>query len=127
MSQPGASWIPRTIDLDYQMSGDSFCGCWLCGLNTPGYPRRMADFQNPSQIIMVKELYSTVAAQPSYCVDNFDKNHNYHSGGRVYVFADGHVKWLKPSQTTFPVNLWHEKFPPGTPYDLTCNDDYEYE
>ncbi len=32
--------------------------------------------------------------------------YNRHSDGANYIFADGHVKWLRAEQTLTPVNLW---------------------
>jgi prepilin-type N-terminal cleavage/methylation domain-containing protein/prepilin-type processing-associated H-X9-DG protein len=89
-------------------------------------PRRMADLRSPAQIIMVFEGggHSAPGLTPT-CNMVFRRETAWHSDGKNWIFADGHVKWLKPQQTTSPINMWWDNAPPCTPYDLTCNDNYQ--
>jgi prepilin-type processing-associated H-X9-DG protein len=40
-----------------------------------------------------------LSAADSYQACAQARTEGYHSGGWHYVFADGHVKWLRPDQT----------------------------
>jgi len=104
--------VPRFMD--YQYNSGTFCGM----------PKKMAQLKAPANVIIVTEaVCAHLFYAPLNCWLVFANNP--HGGGKNYIFADGHVKWLKPQQTTSPTNLWGEDLPPGTPYDLSCRDDYE--
>jgi prepilin-type processing-associated H-X9-DG protein len=74
-----------------------------------------AQFDQPANQIMTAERRQGVADDDYHCfydtsaapwtVDEFDVGnlaHERHNGGSNYSFADGHVKWLKWSQTLSP-------------------------
>jgi prepilin-type N-terminal cleavage/methylation domain-containing protein/prepilin-type processing-associated H-X9-DG protein len=71
----------------------------------------MAFLQAPAQKILVAELVNTGwtdygsnwwTSPPTNWTNGFAG----HSGMSNYLFADGHVKGMKPSQTASPVNMW---------------------
>jgi prepilin-type N-terminal cleavage/methylation domain-containing protein/prepilin-type processing-associated H-X9-DG protein len=109
--------VPDDFPSHYQLNGNSF-RCYF-------YSVKMADFKSPANIIMVFEGGGHSApALTTTCVLVFADWTAWHSGGKNWIFADGHVKWLKPQQTTSPINMWNENYSPCTPYDMTCNDNY---
>ena len=71
----------------------------------------IAQMQSPSQIMIVLEG-SHDAAEPytwqtvSNFVNQVSDNFKGHLGTTNWLFADGHVKALKPSATGTPVNMW---------------------
>jgi len=119
---PGA---PQYID--YQYNGSQFC------LSPNHHAWRMSDFPSPADLILVQEGGLQCAPDTgTWCNWVFRTETAIHSGGKNYIFADGHVKWMKPQQTTSPINMWEQvaRNPgdittPCTPYDLTCNDNYK--
>jgi len=121
----GSESIDRPLDiknvgikiiLNYNYNGSAFCG----------EPRKMASIPEPASLIMVHEPGIACPDAGTWCYWVFWKERQWHNGGRNYIFADGHVKWLKASQTTSPKNLYWD-FKPGTPYDLSCYDGYQYD
>jgi prepilin-type N-terminal cleavage/methylation domain-containing protein len=106
---------PSDFSSDYNYNGSSFCGI----------PKRMADFKTPATIIMVQEAGIGPPDAGTWCNWCFRKESAWHADGKVFIFADGHVKWLKPQQTTSPINMWNQDWGPCSPYDLTCNDNYQ--
>ena len=67
-------------------------------------PTTLSQFEAPSTTIMVGEHESR--NQPEYFVGNSDAfNFTNHLGTTNFLFADGHVKAMKPSATLNP-NMW---------------------
>jgi len=112
---PPALRVPPGVDLDYNYNGSSFCG----------RPKRMADLKSPATLIIVHEPRICCPDAGTWCNRTFRKETAWHADGKNFIFADGHVKWLKPQQTTSPINMWNQDWGPCTPYDLTCSDDYQ--
>jgi prepilin-type processing-associated H-X9-DG protein len=89
--------------------------------NTESSGISLASLQNPSQLIAVVETYHQPNAQFSIDLDGyavasgpFAGNSFYegtlfsgHLGTSNYLFADGHVKSLRPLQTVQGTNLWY--------------------
>jgi prepilin-type N-terminal cleavage/methylation domain-containing protein/prepilin-type processing-associated H-X9-DG protein len=74
----------------------------------------LSDIKDPSQIIAITEKRSGVQdwhmdfpqdALPPYGGEHALEKQR-HNGGTNHIFADGHVKWLKFSQTMSPVIMW---------------------
>jgi prepilin-type N-terminal cleavage/methylation domain-containing protein/prepilin-type processing-associated H-X9-DG protein len=76
----------------------------------------LADFDRPGETILVAETkgwhradYTRGGGDPrevDHPADLFMCDGQRHHHGANYVFVDGHVKWLPPSATLAPVNLW---------------------
>ncbi len=118
--------VPPGVSLEYNYNGYQFCS------SSSHHTWRMADFPRPAELIIIHEPHIMCPDAGTWCNWVFRKESCWHGDGKVFVFADGHAKWLKPQQTTSPVNMWAQvpRDPgnitwPCTPYDLTCNDDYE--
>jgi prepilin-type N-terminal cleavage/methylation domain-containing protein/prepilin-type processing-associated H-X9-DG protein len=92
----------------------SYCG--NIRLLIDGTPRAVADIQKPSQKIIVGE---NAAAGPGFAWNdwgganpqNFNNeqaanNFRAHLGSMNYLFADGHVKTYRPTQTIQPFNMY---------------------
>jgi prepilin-type N-terminal cleavage/methylation domain-containing protein/prepilin-type processing-associated H-X9-DG protein len=86
--------------------------------NAAGVP--MAAVDRPADLISVAEVYGLPFVSLIIDVDagvhtENGKNITYygealfagHSGRTNYLFADGHVKAMKPTQTFHPLNLWY--------------------
>jgi prepilin-type N-terminal cleavage/methylation domain-containing protein len=112
---PTAIPVPPGVNFHYNYNGSSFCGA----------PKKMADLKAPANLIIIQEPHIACADAGTWCRDCFRKESCWHADGKVFIFADGHVKWLKPQQTTSPINMWNQDWGPCTPYDLTCDDNYE--
>ncbi len=74
--------------------------------STLGYPRRAARLQNPEETEspLANYFYATDAAS------------NRHQGGRIFLLADGHARWLRPDAVTAgtPARAASpDKLPPG--------------
>jgi prepilin-type N-terminal cleavage/methylation domain-containing protein/prepilin-type processing-associated H-X9-DG protein len=74
--------------------------------NSPGVP--MADVPYPAETIAVSEMYrlgwtSMLIDHPTYRNTLFAG----HGGMSNYLFADGHVKAMKPSATNATKNYWY--------------------
>jgi len=117
---------PPDVSLEYNYNGYQFCS------SGNHHVWRMADFPSPADLIIVHEPHIACPDAGVWCNWVFRKESCWHGDGKVFIFADGHVKWLKPQQTTSPVNMWAQvaRNPgditwPCTPYDLTCNDNYQ--
>lgn len=136
--ETGRERSPYPQYLDYQINGSQFC----YSRNPDGSVRirkwEIARFTapglaGPASLIFIQEGGLQCAPDTgTWCNWVFRRETARHSGGKNYVFADGHAKWMKPQQTTSPVNMWvHVRrdqgsfMGPGTPYDHTCNDNYE--
>jgi prepilin-type N-terminal cleavage/methylation domain-containing protein/prepilin-type processing-associated H-X9-DG protein len=68
----------------------------------------LSKLEAPSQTIFVGE---TLQGASSVCPDAFVDNSGSqtwsgHLGGLNWLFADSHVKWLKPTATSSPANMW---------------------
>jgi prepilin-type N-terminal cleavage/methylation domain-containing protein/prepilin-type processing-associated H-X9-DG protein len=106
------------------------CNFSICGLGstTPGLMGKPSsgtlasgaklswctfDIQNPSQVWMISEN-TQQQSRPQYVVfgNTIDVNefsaalYAGHSGRANWLFVDGHVKALKPTQTGTPLNMW---------------------
>jgi prepilin-type N-terminal cleavage/methylation domain-containing protein/prepilin-type processing-associated H-X9-DG protein len=119
---------PPGTQLDYRWNS-RFCFSWDHGR---GLSYASLDwFYDPARVIIVQELPSYCSDGGTWCNDVFSKETALHNGGKNYIFADGHAKWLKPQQTTAPFNMWTEACTVSngitncTPYDMTCDDNYE--
>jgi prepilin-type N-terminal cleavage/methylation domain-containing protein len=84
-------------------------------LYTAGSSRSFADLPNPTELIMVCESagertplpYFLQSPDPLGFVDIPGKElGTWHHGGSNWLFADQHVRWLKPRQTLEPKVLW---------------------
>jgi len=113
--------------MDYEYNGSQFCP------TETHHSWKMSNFPAPSDLILVQEAGLQCAPDTGvWCNRVFREETAVHGGGKNYIFADGHVKWLKPQQTTSPVFMWAQvaRNPgditsPCTPYDVTCSDDYK--
>ncbi len=113
--------------MDYQVNGNQFC------YSDTRRVWRLSHFERPAELVFVQEGGLQCAPDTgTWCNWVFKRETAIHGGGKNYIFADGHVKWLKPQQTTSPVNMWShirrnpdDILVPCTPYDLTCADNYE--
>lgn len=107
----GAGWAPRSYSWNTGPSGDTGVAQGLPLANIPA----------PAAVIMITERPA------SNNITNFNSNWNVdspnnqaagvpraqpiHSGGWVYLFSDGHVKWFRPEQSarttgvTYPVTI----------------------
>lgn len=129
--ETGRENSPYPQYLDYQINGSQFCYSesrrkWdvarFTGIDTPG----------PASLILIQEGGLQCAPDTgTWCNWVFRRETARHNGGKNYIFGDGHAKWMKPQQTTSPVNMWihvrrnpDDRLAPGTPYDFTCNDNY---
>ncbi|MCX7969137.1 MAG: DUF1559 domain-containing protein [Armatimonadetes bacterium] len=138
--ETGRDQSPYPKYMDYQINGTQFC----YSRNQDGTPRitrwEIARFTapglaGPAALIFVQEGGLQCAPDTgTWCNWVFRRETARHNAGKNYVFADGHAKWMKPQQTTSPVNMWIHvrRRPPnedfmgvGTPYDHTCNDNYQ--
>ncbi len=91
------------------------------GLFGNAVPVSMAAVERPADLIAVGELYNIPYVSLIIDVDTGAATSHTgqpvtfygeaifagHSGRSNYLFADGHVKALKPTQTAQPVNLWY--------------------
>lgn len=83
----------------------------LSGTNPPGFygfPTKLSSFNDVTQTFLIGEIQSAVAAQngffvnpigTTYCTTNKVCPGNNHFDGGNWLFADGHVKFLKLSQS----------------------------
>jgi prepilin-type N-terminal cleavage/methylation domain-containing protein/prepilin-type processing-associated H-X9-DG protein len=65
----------------------------------------MARVDSPALVIMVGE--HTDRADPEFWNNQADTNVQGHLGTTNFLFADGHVKALKPTATVTPTNMWN--------------------
>jgi prepilin-type N-terminal cleavage/methylation domain-containing protein/prepilin-type processing-associated H-X9-DG protein len=74
----------------------------------------MARVDSPALVIMVGE--HTDRADPEFWDNQADTNVQGHLGTTNFLFADGHVKALKPTATVTPTNMWNitNTAPPNT-------------
>jgi prepilin-type N-terminal cleavage/methylation domain-containing protein/prepilin-type processing-associated H-X9-DG protein len=130
--ETGREKSPYPQYMDYQLNGSQFCYSqnrrkWdIARFTGPG-------LAGPASLIFIQEGGLQCAPDTgTWCNWVFRRETARHNGGKNYVFADGHAKWMKPQQTTSPVNMWihvrrnpDDRLEPGTPYDFTCNDNYQ--
>ncbi|MCC6446098.1 MAG: DUF1559 domain-containing protein [Armatimonadetes bacterium] len=112
-----AKYLGYEVKLNYNYNGSYFCGT----------PRKMAAIQEPASVIIIHEPGIACPDAGTWCNWCFRKESQWHSGGKNFIFADGHAKWLKAGQTVTPKNLWdpNDKRTNLTPFDLSCSDGYE--
>jgi prepilin-type N-terminal cleavage/methylation domain-containing protein/prepilin-type processing-associated H-X9-DG protein len=89
------------------------CGSFS-GISTQ--PFNMSQFVSPATTIDVEEINDDLSLgadnnnQVDFEIDGFESAHNLfagHNGMSNYLFSDGHVKALRPSQTLIPGNnMW---------------------
>jgi prepilin-type N-terminal cleavage/methylation domain-containing protein/prepilin-type processing-associated H-X9-DG protein len=114
--------IPRSYTYNPRFGGDQ-------GNNTSV---SMADVAKPAQKIIMCEIRNT--AWTDFAANwwngtgnagNFDNGWAGHMGQGNFLFADGHVKTLKPSATAAPFNMWGfmngSTVCPTTPYSPNCD------
>jgi len=118
----GGAWVA----LEYQYNGTSFCGGWRPGKPYDG-PTKMASITEPAALIMVGEPGIACPDAGTWCNWWWRKDRQWHLGGKLYIFADAHVKWLKPTQTVRGYTWQLDGARHNHPYDLSCNDNYETE
>ncbi|HEY3281784.1 MAG TPA: prepilin-type N-terminal cleavage/methylation domain-containing protein [Armatimonadota bacterium] len=84
------------------------------GQNASGTATALSDIAEPAEVISVCEKRSGVAdwhmdfpqdAMPPYGGEHSLEKQR-HGGGSVYIFVDGHAKWMTFSQTIRPKVLW---------------------
>jgi len=110
----GANTDPLGVgsrNFHYHYNGSVMCG-------QAGH--KMTEFQMPAQQVIVHENRICPPDAGGWCWTSLGEV--YHSGGKNWLFGDGHVKWLKPQMVTSPVNMWVSWDPPRSPYDYTCWD-----
>ena len=109
----GGQWTP----LEYNYNGSAFCG----------EPKRLPEIKRPANLIMVGEPGIACPDAGTWCNWWWRKDRQWHLGGKIYIFADAHVKWLKPTQTVRGYTWFPDGREVNHPYDLSCNDNYETE
>ena len=72
---------------------------------TENYGAAASEVNFPSTTIMVGE--TTDRYDPEYYVNNNDLRMQNHLGTSNFLFADGHVKAMRPIATGVPVNMWN--------------------
>ena len=110
----------NTIPLSYVGNGDGNNGNvndmgGLTPLNNwdpnAGGGAALSSLVSPSQLILVYESNTGNNPYPiQWWLSNLqDNNYNFtnHLGTSNYLFADGHVKSLRPLATANPINLWN--------------------
>ncbi|MCS7225136.1 MAG: prepilin-type N-terminal cleavage/methylation domain-containing protein [Armatimonadetes bacterium] len=109
----GGQWVT----LEYHFNGSAFCG----------EPKRMAEIQRPANMILVGEPGIPCPDAGTWCNWWWRKDRQWHLSGKLYIFADSHVKWLRPSQTVRGYTWFLDGREVNHPYDMSCNDNYEIE
>ena len=75
---------------------------------TTGLALNRAAIERPDDTILFFEIKgSTRATGCDYDIHRMSRVDERHAGGANYAFCDGTAKWLRPEQTTAPVNRWH--------------------
>jgi prepilin-type N-terminal cleavage/methylation domain-containing protein len=117
----GAIGRPYRFNLiSYAYNGQKMCG--QPSQNNPTWCRKLTDFPNPSQQIIVQESPLCPPDLGGWCL--YVWHYAGHMRGKNWIFADGHAKWLPPDRITSPVNMWISEDPPKSPYDYSCNDNW---
>lgn len=114
-----ADKIGFVVKMHYNYNGLKFCG----------KPKTLAALKEPASLIVIQEAGLRCPDSGTWCYWTFWKERQWHNGGRNYVMADGHAKWMKASQTCSPRNMWDtDDMRTGlTPHDLSCYTGYEYD
>ncbi len=60
---------------------------------------------SPSQLLLVGEHPDR--ADPEFYSQSGSTSFQNHLGTTNFLFADGHVKSMRPTQTVAPVNMWN--------------------
>jgi prepilin-type N-terminal cleavage/methylation domain-containing protein/prepilin-type processing-associated H-X9-DG protein len=73
--------------------------------------KKLADIEAPSQFILIGETEGYAAGTPPISLTwpgwyGVYGPYPVHSNGLNWFFADGHVKWMKLTQTLTPVYMW---------------------
>ncbi len=90
-------WGGRTI---IALAGYGFSGA--------DRPTSASEVENSAQTIAVAEKSGTAGNQdPEFWVYSDHIHFTNHLGTSNYLFADGHVKAMKPTATFSPVNMWN--------------------
>lgn len=68
----------------------------------------LADINSASQVVLVGETRNRPYKDPEFwdAGSRADTNFTNHLGTTNFLFCDGHVKALHPSQTAIPINMW---------------------
>lgn len=66
----------------------------------------LSEVQSAAQVIMVGESQNRRYGDPEFWDNDDDTRFTNHLGTTNFLFADGHVKAMRPIQTGQPVNLW---------------------
>ena len=66
----------------------------------------LGDLRAAAQVILVGECRNRGNADPEFWDNTADTQFFSHLGQTNFLFCDGHVKSLKPNQTSVPVNMW---------------------
>ncbi|HOS91999.1 MAG TPA: DUF1559 domain-containing protein, partial [Armatimonadota bacterium] len=103
------------LNFSYHYNGSVMCGT---------SPKGMADFPSPAQQVIIHENRICPPDAGGWCNTAF--SYAPHMGGKNWVFADGHAKWIRPSQICSPLNMWVATDPPMSAYDYTCSDSWTY-
>lgn len=76
---------------------------------TPGGGISIAQINSASQLILVGEHPGDSNNDPEYYRPDQSSNFTFqnHLGTTNFLFADGHVKSMKPLATATPINLWN--------------------
>lgn len=79
-------------------------------------PAALAAFESVSQVVTVCEAGAERADPDMYGpVDMVNIGFQNHLGTTNFLFADGHVKALKPTATVTPINMWNITNAPAPP------------
>jgi prepilin-type N-terminal cleavage/methylation domain-containing protein/prepilin-type processing-associated H-X9-DG protein len=106
----GAIGYPYHFDLlSYGYNGQKMCGQpWP---DNPNFCHKLIEFPNPSQQIIVQEHITCWPDIGGWCP--YVWHTGGHMGGKNWIFADGHAKWIPPDRITKPVNMWISEDPPS--------------
>ena len=75
-------------------------------ITTNGTPTAIADISSSASVILAGESGNTGRGDPEYWDNNADMTVRNHLASTNWLFVDGHVKSLKPTQTLTP-NMWN--------------------
>ena len=84
------------------------------------YGAALAELDSPSQLLLVGEHADRIDPE-FYSNTSTSITFQNHLGTTNFLFADGHVKSLRPTQTVAPVNMWNVSNAPA-PSDNVLRD-----
>ncbi|MHB9035538.1 MAG: prepilin-type N-terminal cleavage/methylation domain-containing protein [Armatimonadota bacterium] len=100
--------------------GYSMNGYMQPGTTPAGAVRRVSNFRNISRKIVITEMmYGVPDSAFWYLQWYLPYLAAKHGGWSIYIFADGHAKILKPSQTLIPKLMWN----PADSYPMRLDPD----